>query len=77
MLHRNVLTSNVLLLVCHSGIRIGECADLSSDCDLVTDGIQRRTGHRYSPAGSRAVVNEPEKLAFFELNYSRSARSLI
>src|SRR5260370_31520264 len=73
---RSVVTANGGLFVCHDDMRSGEWAVLSSGCDLVTDGIQRRTGRRYSPAGSRDVVNEPEKLAFFELNYSRSASSL-
>lgn len=31
-LHRNDLGGNVFLLIRHTGMRIGECADLSSDC---------------------------------------------
>jgi integrase len=31
-LHRNDLGANVFLLLRHTGMRIGECADLSSDC---------------------------------------------
>ena len=31
-LHRNDLGSNVFLLIRHTGMRIGECADLSCDC---------------------------------------------
>lgn len=31
-LHRNDLGGNVFLLIRHSGMRIGECADLSCDC---------------------------------------------
>ena len=31
-LHRNDLGSNAFLLIRHTGIRIGECADLSLDC---------------------------------------------
>ena len=30
--HRNDLGSNALLLIRHTGVRIGECADLSFDC---------------------------------------------
>ncbi len=30
--HRNDLGSNVFLLIRHTGMRIGECADLSCDC---------------------------------------------
>jgi integrase len=32
LLRRNDLTSNVLLLLRHTGMRIGECVDLSVDC---------------------------------------------
>jgi len=32
LVRRNDLASNVLLLLRHTGMRIGECADLSSDC---------------------------------------------
>jgi len=32
LLRRNDLTSNVLLLLRHTGMRIGECADLSINC---------------------------------------------
>ena len=32
LLRRNDLASNVLLLIRHTGIRIGECVDLSFDC---------------------------------------------
>lgn len=32
LLRRNDFTSNVLLLLRHTGMRIGECADLSVDC---------------------------------------------
>jgi len=31
-LTRNDLTSNILLLLRHTGMRIGECIDLSCDC---------------------------------------------
>ena len=32
LLRRNDLASNALLLIRHTGIRIGECVDLSLDC---------------------------------------------
>ena len=32
LLRRNDLVSNVLLLLRHTGMRIGECVDLSADC---------------------------------------------
>lgn len=32
LLHRNDVSSNALLLVRHTGMRLGECADLSFDC---------------------------------------------
>ncbi len=44
LLRRNDLSSNVLLLLRHTGMRIGECIDLSCDC-LRSSGIDQWAIH--------------------------------
>jgi site-specific recombinase XerD len=44
LLHRNDLAANALLLIRHTGMRIGECADLSCDC-LRSTGPQQWAIH--------------------------------
>jgi integrase len=54
-LRRNDLGGNAFLLIRHTGMRIGECADLSSDC-LRSTGPNRQTQNRtYGPRRSLCV----------------------
>jgi integrase len=56
-LHRNDLGGNVFLLIRHTGMRIGECADLSYDCLRSTGPDSRATWQAQNRAhGARGLL---------------------